>query len=515
MDFSLILKYVNVVFREAWQRKFLCLFGFAIISFAVLAVGMFWSSKFEVSATIFADNQNILKPLLNNQAAQSKVQNQTKVVQEMMYSPRILKEAVEAVYGLDGFESAEALGQKINQLRNRLKISGLGANYIKVSYSDSTADDAYRLINKVIDIFIKASSDDQRSESREAFMFIDNQVKQYKDQLLFAEEKLKIFRANNFDGRDGDVDASISRLRAQIEELKINLDEDRTTIISLKKQLSNETEYSSQKFKADVYGERLIALETQRNNLLLRYTEDYPDVVSLTYQIEDVRKAIQDGAEAERKNGGKNRNRSRTDEDSVLNPLYQELRSRLSLVQTEMKAKEKRLTAFGMLQEEEYERRKRIAERNAQEAELTRDYTVTKKIYEDMLERKEKARLSMTLNIEGQGVTYRIQEPALPPLNPTGLQFVHFVMLGPVLGFFAILGLIIVYVLVDQRIRFSERLSSFKVPTLAVIPHVKTAFTKRVMRTDMIICIFLGILIMAAYVGLAYASKNGLLSIGG
>src|SRR5690606_7315001 len=119
-----------------------------------------------------------------------------------------------------------------------------------------------------------------------------------------------------------------------------------------------------------------------------------------------------------------------------------------------------------------------------------------------------------TLNIEGQGVTYRIQEPALPPLNPTGLRFVHFVMLGPIAGLLAIMGLIVAYVLVDQRIRFPDRLASFNVPTLAVIPHVKTAFTKRVVRTDMIICMFLGLLIMAAYVGLAYASKAGLLGIG-
>ncbi len=509
MDFTLLIKYVNVVFREAWQRKFLCLFGFAVISFAVLIVGMFWSSKYVVSATIFADNQNILKPLLEKQAAQSKIQDQSKVVKDMIHSPRILKEAVESYYGLDSFKSAEALGQKINQLRSKLAVQGLGTSYIKVSYTDTTAEDAYQIINRVIDIFIKASSDDQRSESREAFRFIDNQVNQYKDQLVLAEERLKNFRANNFDGRDGDVDASISRLRSQIEELKITIDEDKTSIASLQSQLKNESEYSTSKFKADVYSERLAALETQRKTLLLSYTEDYPDVVNLTYQIEDVRKAIKDAADAKKDGKGSATN----EEDRILNPLYQELRSRLSVVQTEMQAKQKRLAALERLQEEEYERRKRIAERNAQEAELTRDYTVTKKIYEDMLERKEKARLSMTLNIEGQGVTYRVQEPALPPLSPTGLRFSHFVMLGPLAGFFAVMGLLVVFVLVDQRIRFAEQLSEFNGPTLAVIPHVKTAFTQRVMRIDMIICIFLGLLIMAAYVGLAYASKMGLLNI--
>lgn len=508
MDFTLLIKYINVVFREAWQRKFLCIFGFAFISFLVLGVGMLWSSKFEVSATIFADNQNILKPLLDKQAAQSKVQNHTQVVRDMMYSPRILKDVIDLVYGLDYFESAEEMGQKINELRKKVIVKGIGEGYIKISYTDSTSDDAYRVINAIIDLFLKASSDDQRSESREAFLFIDNQVKQYKDQLVSAEERLKEFKSQNFDGRSSDVDASISRLRAQIEELKISLDEDKTSMVSIEKQLKNESQYSSQKFKADVYSERLKALETQKNNLLLSYTEDYPDVVSLTYQIEDVKRAIKEANESQ-KQQQQDKSNSQNDDESNLNPLYQELRSRLSQVQTGMKAKEKRLGALHDLQEEEYKRRKRIAERAAEESELTRDYTVTKKIYEDMLERKEKARLSMTLNLEGQGVTYRIQEPALPPLNPVGLRFFHFVLLGPIVGLLGVLSLLAAFVIVDQRIRFPEKISELGVPTLAVIPHVKTAFSKRMVRTDMIICIFLGVLILVSYGALAYASKIG------
>jgi polysaccharide chain length determinant protein (PEP-CTERM system associated) len=507
MDFALLIRYVDVIFRELWQRKFLCLAGFAVVSFAVLVTGVYWPSKFETSATIFADNQNILKPLLAKQAAQSKVQNHTKVVRDMIQSPRILKTVIENVYGTASFESAEELGQSINRLRSKVTVGGIGAGYIKVSYSDSTSDDAYRVINEVVDVFIRASTDEQRTESREAFLFIDNQVKQYKDQLLLAEERLKVFRSQNFDGRDGDVDSSISRIRSQLEELKISIDEDKTAIGAIKEQLANESEYSSQKYKADVYGQRLESLESARNNLLLTYTEDYPDVVSLTYQIEDIRSAIKE-AEANKKYGNA---RQETDQDAVLNPLYQELRSRLSQAQTGMQSKVKRLSALQGLMGKEYERRKRIAERGAEEAELTRDYTVTRRIYEDMLERKEKARLSMTLNIEGQGVTYRIQEPALPPLNPVGLRFMHFVLLGPIAGFLAIIGLAIVYIIVDQRVRFPERLQELEVSTLAVIPHIKTSFSKRVVRMDMIMCVALSIVIMAAYASLAFAAKLGMI----
>ncbi|MFT6249077.1 MAG: hypothetical protein ACJAZQ_002289 [Cognaticolwellia sp.] len=169
------------------------------------------------------------------------------------------------------------------------------------------------------------------------------------------------------------------------------------------------------------------------------------------------------------------------------------------------------MAAFKRLKEEEFERRKRIAERGAEESELTRDYDVTMRIYEDMLERKEKARLSMTLNIEGQGVTYRIQEPALPPLNPVGLRFFHFVLLGPFMGLFGVIGLVVLYVMLDPKIRFPSMLSGLNVVTLAVIPHVKTPFTKRVVRFDMVLCGILALLIMVAYIGLAYASKEGLI----
>ena len=240
MNFTLLMQYVDVVFREIWQRKFLCLFGFAVVSFLVLTVGIFWSSKFQSSATIFADNQNILKPLLENQAAQTKVQDQVKIISDLIHSPRILRKVVMGVYGVDSFGSQVALEQKINQLRGSIKVKGTGtkSSYINLSYKDTTPEDSYRVMNSVIDVFIKTSGDKQRSESREAFHFIDNQVRQYKEQLVQAEELLKGFHATNVDGTDSGVDASISRLRAQIEELKISLDEDKTTISVLKKQLN-------------------------------------------------------------------------------------------------------------------------------------------------------------------------------------------------------------------------------------------------------------------------------------
>lgn len=507
MDLTLILKYAHVIFREVWARKFLFLFGAAFIGFGVLVVGAFWPSKFETSAVIFADNQNILKPLLESQAAQSRVQNQSRIVRDMMHSPRLLQQVVEQMYDPTSFESAEDMGAAINGLRGRIEVSGLGSSYIKITYNDATAEDAYDILNSVIDIFIKTSSESQRSESRDAFLFIDNQVKQYKDQLLLAEERLKDFQSSNFDGRSGNVDSRISNLRDQIELLEIDVREDKTSIRALEEQLAKESKFTDVVVTSDVYTDRLRTLQVRKENLLLTYTEDYPDVVSVQQQIDDLKQTMKQSAENRANNV--NSNSADGPEGQVLNPLYQELRSRLSMSKTNVETKSQRLIALNGLLEEEYQRRKRIAERGAEEAELTRDYNVTKRIYEDMLARKEKARLSMTLNIEGQGVTYRVQEPPILPLNPTGLRFFHFVVLGPLLGFFAVIGLVTAYILVDPRVRFSDRLIEMGLPVVAVVPHVMTPIGERLIRKDIVLCSILTVAMIAAYVGLAFSIKAG------
>lgn len=513
MDFAQLLQYANVIFREIWQRKFLALTAFGLVSFLVLVVGMFWPAKYETTATIYADNQNILGPLLDKQAKQSKVDDRAKVVREKLYSPRLLTQVAKKLYGAKTEETPTALANYVSAIRANIKVKSVGAGYIAIDYTATNANDAYEGLNAIIDTFIRTSSEEQRAESREAFLFIDNQLKQYKDQLVSAEEKLKQFASKNFDGRDSDVSSSIQRLRSQIEELKISIDEDKITLRSLQEQILDESEFAATTKKVDAYSIRLQELESRLSNLLLTYTEDYPDVITLRYQIADLKRVINEAAYERATDQQIDGEPTQIEEGSevLLNPLYQELRSRISQVETSMQAKQKRLSVLNDLLANEFERRQRVAERGAEESELVRDYDVTKKIYEDMLERKEKARLSMTLNIEGQGVTYRIQEPPLPPLMPTGLRFIHFVIVGPFVALLSIIGLAVAYVLLDPRIRFPSALQAFDVRVLSVIPHVNTPLTKRLRRSDMVICSLLAVAIFAAYVGVALAFHFGVL----
>lgn len=360
-------------------------------------------------------------------------------------------------------------------------------------------DYAFETLNTVINVFIENSASKKRKESLNAFNFIDTQVQTYKRQLEMAEEKLKDFNSQNVDGTESSVAARISELRGEIESLTITIEETEARTISLKRQLGSESQYQQTKGQVDEMRQRRQAMAGQLEQLLLSYQEGYPDVISLRAQIAELDAAIQ---QIQASGGDVYTGSS----DRVENPLYEELRRQLSVAEVDLRGQKRRMQSLVHLLEQEHERAQRVASNQAQLSELTRDYNVTRDVYEEMLQRKESARLSMTLDIEGQGVSYRIQEPATFPLKPSGLRFIHFAVVGPILGLLAPIGLLIMYVMLDPHLRSARALQQqlpSGVELLGVIPHYHTPLGERILKKDVIMLVILWILAMAAYITFA------------
>ncbi len=503
---SLAFQFVKVVIRELINFRIAVVVAFAFISLAVLVVGYIIPKKFTSTSVIYADQQNIIRPLLEGKASVTKVQDKTRTVREVITSPRILAMVVDQLQLVGPDATPVERDAVIKELRTRLKVSSAGPGFIRITYTDSTAGRTYDVITKVIDLFIKDSKDSKRSESREAYLFIDKQVKSYKSQLQEAEEKLKAFKSRSVEDSEAAVRSKITSLRTKIEDMKLDIEETQTRIASLQQALRKESRYVAKQYKSDVFRERLAIAQKQLDTLLLSYKEDYPDVVALKHQIEDIKQQIQE-IESDREKAP-----SGASSEAAFNPLYEELRSKLADEKVNLRTKIKRLESTKVLLEQETERLNRIAADQAELAELTRDYNVTKSIYEDMLERKEKARLSMTLDVEGQGVTYKIQEPAVFPLTPTGVRFLHFFLVGPILGLLVPIAAIVAFVQLDPRIRFVETIErEFSVPVLAVIPHVNTPLSSRLLRKDVIIIAVILLMVFSVYVGVAAAKMTGAL----
>jgi polysaccharide chain length determinant protein (PEP-CTERM system associated) len=500
MELNEIYKYIIAVWHEISLRKLKSALLATLVSFGILAIGIMKPSVFNSEVTIYADTQNIIKPLLGDQTAVTKVkESRTSQVRDIIYSPRQLNKVIVRIYGKTAFLAPSSRDKKIAELRQALQVEGLNGNYLKISYQDNDADLTFRLLNEVVRLFIEDSANTKRDESRGAFNFIEQQVSSYKEQLLRAENKLKSFKSTHLDGTETEVESRISTLRNDIEDMKIQEMESQTRISSLKNQLRSQDKFSSNDYEAALYYTRLNQLQQQLNNLLLSYKSDYPEVVEVKYQISDTKKSIADlGNRKNEKEGFANE----------FNPLYTELSSKLSTAQIEHNTIKNRLNAFDELLEKAYQRRKRIANNQAELSELNRDNSVIKKLYEDMLANKEKARLSMVLDIEGQGVNYKVQEPAVYPTVPSGPRLLHFFIAGPIIGLLFLLGVATAKIMLDNKIRFASQLSAFsQVPLLVRINHNMNRSERKKRRLSNIVLTLFLFCAVTLYMAIALAHK--------
>ena len=501
---SIYFNYVKVVLKELLHLRVVVVVGFSVILLAVEVFGLFFEPSFTTNTVIHADQQNIIAPLLRGQAEVTRVENHTRVVREVIYSPTMLNKIIEELNLLPKDASPVQYESYQNKLRRKLSVDGAGPGFIKISASSKDPSDAFKVVSKAAELFIQDASKSKRDESREAFLFIDKQVKNYKDQLQDAEDKLKQFKSDNQDGTSATVNTRIMQLRSDIEDLELGIEEANTRVVSLKQQIRSESKFANKQFRTDVFRQKLAEAQSKLSTLRLSYKETYPDIVTLKHQIEDLKQAIKDQDAKDFSSDGD------INDSSGVNPIYQELRSDLAEAEVTVDTLNRRLDISKTRLAEEYERLKRIAAREAQLAELTRDYDVTMKIYESMLDRKEKARLSMTLDLEGQGVTYKIQEPAAFPLSPTGLRFFHFALIAPLLGVLIPLGLVGAYIYLDPRIRIVDELEPhIDVPILGVVPRVHTRLSQRLVKKDVLLLGLLVALTICAYLGIGVLRLQG------
>ena len=115
--------------------------------------------------------------------------------------------------------------------------------------------------------------------------------------------------------------------------------------------------------------------------------------------------------------------------------------------------------------------------------ELSRDYDVTKELYDKLLAKRENARVSLNVESENAGSLYKVQEPPVIPLVPQGLRFLHFALISIIVGFGMPLAIIYGLLLIDPRIRHEDDLDmGDDIPVIGVISNFKTVLDQKKQR---------------------------------
>ncbi|MDX1634893.1 MAG: GNVR domain-containing protein [Marinobacter sp.] len=496
------------VLREVRSHKWLAFFLFVVISFAVLAAGFLWPYKYESQVIIFVDDSNIITPLMEGSAVTTKISERTSVAKETLWKRSVMERVATdpAIFGAGaGNIEEDELISRVAYLRSNMGVRPRGESYFAITYKSESPLEAFRVAQKLGQLFIEESNQRKRAESRSAYDFIDKQVKSYERQLAEVEGRLKDFLSKNVDGTEAEANSRMANLRGQIELARLEKQELETRARSLQDQLESVSPTLSQGGRSpDAYQQRIQAMEQQLDNLRLQYHDTYPDIVILKEQLAELRKqrdaALASGAESAAPVG----------DQTLVNPLYQDLRGKLVTTRADIETIETRIRSLERLLADQAERMERIQANKAEYSELTRDMEVNKQIYDDLLKRREKARVSMHLDIEGQGLNFEISETAQYPRTPSGPKFELFAAAGILLGLAAPFGAVAGLLQIDPRVRARQQLEEgIGLPVLVQLPRVRTPFEKRRERRLTIAVIVCAVIVSVVYIAIAISKVMG------
>jgi len=458
---------VPVMLRDGRRRMLPLAMLFCVIAVTALVVGLGWPKKYFTATTILVSEDNIIQKLMEGVAVTTGVSDRAMIAREVIFSRRVMQEVMEAGGWLANNPTPAERDRISDDIEGRTLIGLPRENLIRIQYWDTDPERAHRVTQHFGDLLMSESREAKLRESREAYEFIAEQVSEYQRKLVGAEQNLKAFREENDEARPGtaiDVTTRISELRRQIEIGRMQLMDLQSRQGSLVYQLGSESESFSVSSRSNQYLERIAGLQDQLDTLRLDYTDEHPDVVRVRHQIADLRKEMESRSSTP----------SLAVEDAPrvqLNPMHIEFKTQLAATRRDIGGLHSRIRASEELLKQELERSHRVAESETDLNELTRDYEVNRDIYQDLLKRRENARLSMMLDQEGRGLTFRVHEPAAMPTRPSGVRFVHFAIGGLVAAAAMPLGLLFLLVRFDPRVRTAADIErQTGLPVLATVP---------------------------------------------
>ncbi len=400
--------------RAVWRRRWIGI-GTAWVA-ALVGVGVVWSlpNRYEATARIYVDTQTVLKPLMAGLAFQPDTDQQVRMLARTLVSRPNVERLLKAP-GLNVPAKGEEHERAIDKMMDRIKVDSSGGNLYVISFRDPDPARAKLVVVGLVNLFVNTGTDTKQRDSTEAGTFIDEQIKTYEAKLSEAETRLKDFKIRNF-GVSGvsnqDYYARTSTAADEVTRLKIAYAAAAQARDALRRELSSEdprlpAEAMNPNGLAAAATDldlRIDAQHKQLDELLRRYTDAHPDVVSARQTIRQL-EAQRAAERAADKASGKSAGAAAT------SPVFQRIRISLADAEANVASLGSQLGAQQKRLEELRSTASKVPQAEADLAQLNRDYDVIRHNYDLLVSRREAASLGVKMDESDQLADFRVIEP--------------------------------------------------------------------------------------------------------
>jgi polysaccharide chain length determinant protein (PEP-CTERM system associated) len=390
---------------------------------------------YQASARVFVDTQSILKPLLSGMTTVPNVEQQVSIMSRTLLSrPNV--EKVMRMVDLDIKAKTPKENEEIlDDLMKELKITGTGRDDIyTITYSNPNPRIAKDVVQSLLTIFVEGSIGDKKNDSEKAIQFLDEQIMNYETKLATAENALKEFKIKHSGSlpQGGDYGTQVQAAADQLNQARLDLREAEQARNAIQSQIYGNGAGGKNAIVNPELDARILAMQKNLDTMRMQYTEQHPDIVATKRLLKQL--------EAQKVEEAKNF-KPGVDRGANYSPMLQQLNVALSAAEARVASMRARVDEYTV----RYDRLKMQSvngpELESQMAQLNRDYQVNRDNYQQLVSRREAARLSGDLSKTTDMIKFRVIDPPTVPLRPAGpdrLRLASLVFFGSLLAGVAI-----------------------------------------------------------------------------
>ena len=385
---------------------------------------------YESEARVYADTQSILAPLLKGLTVQTNPDVQINLMIKTLLSRPNL-ERISRMTDLDiQAETPKEYEKLIERLKEKIKIVKTRGrdNIFTISFEDKNPEMAKNVVQSSLTVFIENTLGENRTDADSAQKFLKNQIDEYENRLASAEARLTDFKqkySNMLPDQYGGYYNKLNIAKEQLQVIELSLREAESQLKSAKAQLntvpseSNNVQnkiQTSNSIKTS-YDERIAELELVLDALLLRYTDKHPDVTEAKRRLEHLEKQ-------RTKEIDDYLNVANNEEGNTLitsqNPVIQQLQIQVNQFENQVASIKVRANDYRSKVKDLENKIHVLPEIEAELVALNRGYEITKKKYEELLNRQETAQLAQQADETTNKIQFKVIDPPRAATDPSG-----------------------------------------------------------------------------------------------
>src|SRR6266478_6128400 len=470
------------IVQALWRHRWLAVGTAWLVCTAGWIGAAFVPTKYESSARVYLNVDPLLTPLLRGLAADTDPSRHLDFMQRTLLSRPNLEQLIRLT---DLDTAIRTPGEKealFKRLATDIEVRPITLNLLSLSYRDGDPQLAKNIVQSLLTIFAEKMAGSSRAEMDSAQRFLEGEIASYRDQLRAAEKRRSelaekfpdIFQSS---GQGDDNGNRLEQARGAVARIKLDLTDAVTKRDSLKKDLTSvptklTLDHSPIAGQLSPVEERLQELRRNLDGLLLKFTENHPDVKATRASIAQLE------SEAGKSGGGKGSSAG-GNTGQIANGVYEQVKVRLVDAEAAVAAIQRRLTEA----ENDLSKVEKVAKSApgilVQAQDLNRDYSILKKNYEELVARREATAIANAADTKTEKIQFRIVDPPQVPVVPAAPNRAFLVSIVLLFGISAGLAVPVLVMQLDRSFATLSQLRNLGIPILGNVSRLSLGAAQR------------------------------------